>query len=283
MISYPRTDSERLSDEFIDNTKNYILATYGQAYITKNESLDKAQKNKTNVQDAHEAIRPIDVSLTPSSLKDKISKDCYELYNLIWTRTMIVLMATPVINRYTITLTNNNFIFETSHKQLIFDGYYILPHFDKMRKSLSRDQSSFEVNKEYDSKLMEISEHEKLPPPYYTEASLVVALKDVGVGCPSTYSQMASIGVERGYVNVENHCLIPNDNGILVIQSLRKAFPDIITPDFTASMETNLDKIANGEENWKHYLAEFAPSFKSEIQSARENMEKIPDEPVGRG
>ncbi len=282
LISYPRTDSERLSDEFIDNTKQYISQTYGSQYVTTNSSLDKTQKNKTNVQDAHEAIRPIDVATTPTYLKDKISKDCYDLYNLIWTRTMMILMASPLINRYVISLTNNGFGFETTHKQLIFDGYYVLPQFEKTKNNLSRGESSFEVGKEYSAQSIELSEHEKLPPPYYTEASLIVALKDAGVGRPSTYSQMASIGVERGYVKVENHYLIPNDNGMLIIQSLRKAFPDIITPKFTANMETNLDKIANGEENWKEYLHEFAPAFQSEFQNAKETMEKIPDEPTGR-
>lgn len=282
LISYPRTDSERLSDEFIDNTKKFILANFGSDYVTTNDSLDKTQKNKNNVQDAHEAIRPIDVSTTPDYLKNKISKDCYELYNLIWTRTMVVLMSSPLINKYKIKFVNNDFIFETSHRQLVFDGYYSLAHYEKAKNAISREKPAYEVDKIYEADKIEISEHEKNPPPYYTEASLIVALKDAGVGRPSTYSQMASIGVERGYVNVENQSLIPNENGMMVIQSLRKSFPDIITPKFTANMETNLDKIANGEEKWKDYIADFAPKFKEEIQNARQTMEKKQDELVGR-
>ena len=284
LISYPRTDSERLSADFIEATKTYILNTYGEAYYNKDFGSAKPTKSKEkqlNIQDAHEAIRPTDISITPESIKDKVNSQIYKLYNLIWTRTISSMMNTPMFKKHSLYFENQNEEFYTSYKEIDFDGYYVLDFYSKTVKQFEQKFPSMEIGQEYEGKA-ELVEREKQPPSYFTEASLIAALKDSGVGRPSTYATMTRIGEERGYVYKESQKLIPTDLGMNVIGELKNDFNEIMTPEFTVDMENELDKIANGSDYWKKYLEDFAPKFEGKLKEVYENLPKPVVEKVGR-
>lgn len=284
LISYPRTDSERLSADFIEQTKNYIINTFGKEYYNVDfvtTKTSKAKEKQLNVQDAHEAIRPVDISITPESIKDHVNPQVYKLYNLIWTRTIASLMNAPLFNKHNLYFDNQNEEFYASYKELCFDGYYVLDFYSKVVKQYKQKFPTMEIGKEYLGKT-ELVEKEKQPPAYFTEASLIAALKDSGVGRPSTYATMARIGEERGYVYKESQKLIPTEVGMNVISELKKDFPRIMTPQFTVDMENELDKIANGEDLWKTYLEAFVPKFENRLKEVYSNLPKEELQEVGR-
>ena len=284
LISYPRTDSERLSTDFIASTKTYIIETFGDRYFNNDFGVSKPSKSKEkqlNVQDAHEAIRPTDITITPESIKDKVDSQIYKLYTLIWTRTISSMMNTPLFKKHGLYFENENEEFYTTYKEIDFDGYYVLDFYSKTRKQFKQKFPVMQVGEIYEGKA-ELVEREKQPPSYFTEASLIAALKDSGVGRPSTYATMARIGEERGYVYKESQKLIPTDLGMNVIGELKNDFTDIMTPEFTVDMENELDKIANGDDYWKSYLENFAPKFESRLKEVYENLPKPELEKVGR-
>ncbi len=274
LISYPRTDSERLNEDFVKEAQNYIVSNYGNNYFV-GVNQQKKQKD-ANVQDAHEAIRPVDVTVTPSSLLNdaQINKDCVKLYNIIWTRTVASLMAVPSFNNYTLMFNNNNYEFVLTHKELLFDGYLALDFYQKTKKEFLHKLPNLKVGQEFETDKINLEKQEKSPPPYYTEATLVAALKESGVGRPSTYSTMARIGETRGYINKEKQKLIPNELGMNVIDLLTKNFSDVISKKFTADMENDLDKIASGLEDWKDPLIRFNANFTNEVKEAYNKIEK---------
>ena len=278
LISYPRTDSERLSDEFVSAAKTYITKRFGADFF----SLPKKQKSNANVQDAHEAIRPVNPNLTPEQIEKLVPADIYKLYNLVWTRTMASLMQPPLYNNFGLYFENNNHEFYTSHRTIAFDGYLALPSFRKVKEELNKVFPSLEIGQVFKVKNNNLEVHEKQPPPYYTEATLIAALKDAGVGRPSTYSTMARISEQRGYVIKDKQKLIPNDIGMELIAELTKNFPHVISKAFTAKMETDLDKIADGDEFWKNEIINFVPKFDAELKQAYETTVKKEDEKVGR-
>ncbi|GAA5414656.1 type I DNA topoisomerase [Ureaplasma ceti] len=284
LISYPRTDSERLSLDFTNATKEFILDKFGEAYYNKDFVVSKVSKNKEkqlNVQDAHEAIRPVDVNITPESIKDSVTPQIFKLYNLIWTRTVSSMMNVPLFNKHNLYFENEHEEFFASYKDIAFDGYYVLDYYAKTVKQYKQKFPNMEVGKVYKGKA-ELIEKEKQPPAYFTEASLIAALKESGVGRPSTYATMTKIGEERGYVYKDSQKLIPTDVGMNVIGELKKDFPQIMTPEFTVDMENELDKIANGEDSWNGYLESFAPNFESQLKEVYANLPKVELEKVGR-
>ncbi len=270
LISYPRTDSERLSDDFCNETFEYIKNNFGKEYI--NNDFNKNINKKSNIQDAHEAIRPTSINLLPSQIKDLVDTTIYKLYSLIWYRTISALMMPPTFLKHQLYFDNNGYDFYCSYKQIYFPGYYVLDYYKKAREEY---EQPFPILKENEIYLGEpsLEEKEKSPPPFYTEATLIAALKDSGVGRPSTYSKMASIGDERGYTYKEQNKLIPTDLGVKVIELLKKYFGNIITPKFTSNMEDELDKIANGKLDWQLYLKEFTPEF---INLVNESYKLLP-------
>lgn len=280
LISYPRTDSERLSEDFCNETFEFISKNFGNEYINENYSKN-LNKNTNNVQDAHEAIRPTDINLLPSKIKNLVDDSIYKLYSLIWYRTISTLILPPNFLKYELEFENNGHDFYYSFKQINFKGYYILDYYAKALEEYEKPIPNFIINNKYLGEPI-LEEKEKTPPPFYTEATLIAALKDSGVGRPSTYSKMASIGDERGYTYKEQNKLIPTDLGVEVIKVLNKDFSDIITPKFTANMEDELDKIANGKLDWKTYLSEFAPSFLEKVKESYKNLPKIEVENTGK-
>ncbi|MBR2651753.1 hypothetical protein IKD48_03105 [bacterium] len=251
LITYPRTDSERINADFIETAKSFLGQNYSHELInfdyssqTKNK---KSKANNENIQDAHEAIRPVDPTITPSDIKNLVDDSLYRLYNIIWSRTMSIFMKKPIYLHKGMFFDNNTHEFYFGYKEIKFLGYLALDFYSKVVEQYNNTIPKLIINNLYDGKV-EISEYDKQPPPYFTEGTLISALKESGVGRPSTYALMARISETRGYVNKESQKLIPTDMGIKVVEKLSKDFPEVIDSKFTANMENELDKIANGNE-----------------------------------
>lgn len=276
LITYPRTDSERINEDFIHEAQNYLNQRYGQEYVNFDyqPGTKKTKKKDENIQDAHEAIRPVDVSLTPEDVKPFIDESAYKLYNLIWSRTMCVLMNSPIYSTKGMIFDNQDHEFYAAHKEIKFKGYLILNFYNKTVNSFNDKLPNLVENNLYKGEA-KLNEFDKQPPAYFTEATLIAALKESGVGRPSTYAAMAKISETRGYVTKEGQKLIPTEMGMRVIEELMKDFPEVIDSKFTANMEQELDKIANGDEKWISYLEKFAPEFENKIKIVfKTNAEK---------
>lgn len=276
LITYPRTDSERINEDFIHEAQNYLNQRYGQEYVNFDyqPGTKKTKKKDENIQDAHEAIRPVDVSLTPEDVKPFIDESAYKLYNLIWSRTMCVLMNSPIYSTKGMIFDNQDHEFYAAHKEIKFKGYLILSFYNKTVNSFNDKLPNLVENNLYKGEA-KLNEFDKQPPAYFTEATLIAALKESGVGRPSTYAAMAKISETRGYVTKEGQKLIPTEMGMRVIEELMKDFPEVVDSKFTANMEQELDKIANGDEKWISYLEKFAPEFENKIKIVfKTNAEK---------
>ncbi len=276
LITYPRTDSERINEDFIHEAQNYLNQRYGQEYVNFDyqPGTKKTKKKEENIQDAHEAIRPVDVSLTPEDVKPFVDESAYKLYNLIWSRTMCVLMNSPIYSTKGMIFDNQDHEFYAAHKEIKFKGYLILNFYNKTVNSFNDKLPNLVENDLYKGEA-KLNEFDKQPPAYFTEATLIAALKESGVGRPSTYAAMAKISETRGYVAKEGQKLIPTEMGMRVIEELMKDFPEVVDSKFTANMEQELDKIANGDEKWISYLEKFAPEFENKIKIVfKTNAEK---------
>ncbi len=276
LITYPRTDSERINEDFIHEAQNYLNQRYGQEYVNFDyqPGTKKTKKKDENIQDAHEAIRPVDVSLTPEDVKPFIDESAYKLYNLIWSRTMCVLMNSPIYSTKGMIFDNQDHEFYAAHKEIKFKGYLILNFYNKIVNSFNDKLPNLVENNLYQGEA-KLNEFDKQPPAYFTEATLIAALKESGVGRPSTYAAMAKISETRGYVTKEGQKLIPTEMGMRVIEELMKDFPEVVDSKFTSNMEQELDKIANGDEKWISYLEKFAPEFENKIKIVfKTNAEK---------
>lgn len=278
LITYPRTDSERINSDFILESQQYLTNQYGKEFVNTDLDLNNKKtkrKKQENVQDAHEAIRPVDPSLSPSSIKGLIDDASYRLYSIIWSRTMAIFMRSPIYVTKGMFFDNNGSEFFSAHKSIKFLGYLALEFFQKTVAAFKNNLPDLKVNEVYQGKVS-LNAFDKQPPAYFTEATLIAALKDSGVGRPSTYAAMAKISETRGYVNKDGQKLIPTDIGMKVIAQLQKDFPDVIDSKFTSHMENELDKIANGSVIWTNYLQSFAPAFEQKVKEvyAISNEEK---------
>ncbi|MGL5640069.1 MAG: type I DNA topoisomerase [Mycoplasmoidaceae bacterium] len=284
LISYPRTDSVRLSDDFVKSGLQFIETKYGKQYLG---NIKTANVSKTNVQDAHEAIRPIDVNITPESIKNELGKSEWDLYNLIWIRTVASLMADAKFKKITLSFSNNKNLFELSSRVCEFDGFRLIYKSNEKEEDLTINIEDFKIGSKHKfipqkQEDKGISEHFTSPPPRFTQASLISELEKTGVGRPSTYNTMVNIVVDRGYSTLENKAFHITDIGKSVIKELNDFFNSEINPDFTKSMEERLDNIALGNENWKDWLQIFSPEFDIKVKNAWDNIEKVADEQVGR-
>ncbi|MFA5692855.1 MAG: type I DNA topoisomerase [Acholeplasmataceae bacterium] len=268
-VTYIRTDSERMSDSFINQTKAYINKEYGKEYvghlIVKKDKLS---------QDAHEAIRPTNINNTPNSLKSKLNKDEFRLYELIYERALTSLMKPAVVLNTTVKLDANNNLYETKGIELVFDGFY------KAIKTDYKDKILPKLNKGDKLDSLEVLKERKetQPPARYNEASLIKALEENGIGRPSTYSTIIQTLKQRGYVNEEKTRFIPTDQGKLTVKNLDKFFKKIMDIKYTAKMEKDLDEIANGEVKGIELLHTFYDKYTKDYDNAYQKMEKI--EPV---
>jgi DNA topoisomerase-1 len=268
LITYMRTDSTRLADEFVKDAKAYIVSKYGKEYVgfmhTKSQKL---------AQDAHEAIRVTDINRTPESIKKYLTPDEFKLYQLIYTRTICSLMAKAIDNRLTVLFKNNDTLWRVTYTTNVFDGFTKADVFyKKEEKAPLPNLAVGDILNGFDVSIKELFTK---PKSRYTEATLIKDMEDLGIGRPSTYAQTLTTLKERDYIRVEQKKLIPTEQGILTTEALDKYFSSIINVKYTANMENNLDLIAKGEVEELTELNEFYNSFNPVFLNAKETMEKV--------
>jgi DNA topoisomerase-1 len=275
LITYMRTDSIRLSDEFIKSGYAYIEKEYGKEYV----GYVKTTKKKDNVQDAHEAIRPTSVNRNPLSIKKFLTSDEYKLYSLIYFRALASIMADAKVNATTIILDNNDYKFKTTGQVLIYDGY--LKVYKDYEKSEDRELPTLKEKDVLVANSIEKEQHFTQPPSRYTEAKLIKEMEDLGIGRPSTYAKTMDTIKERDYVTLEDKKFIPTSIGIETTDKLQEFFSDLINVEYTAEMEEDLDKIAEGDKESIKILRDFYQKFEPEVEQAFKNMEKKKAEETG--
>jgi len=275
LITYMRTDSVRVSNEAIQDARQYINGIYGKTYLPKTPNY---YKNKKNAQDAHEAIRPAYAHLTPEKVKKHLDKDLFLLYELIWKRFIASQMSQQKLKTKTINVAVGNYVFIARGSEVVFDGF-------------TRIYEEEDEDKEAAMILPEMKEGEKVslikttlnqrftnPPPRFTEASLIKMLESKGIGRPSTYANIVSTIQERSYTKKDKGKLIPNPLGITVNRLLKEFFPLIVDVSFSAKMEERLDLIENGKKNWVKSLEQFNSALESELSLAKAGMKSLKKE-----
>lgn len=277
LITYLRTDSTRISDEADALARNFIKENYGDAYYMAS---DHAARQGKKIQDAHEAIRPTNIEILPSQVKDLISRDQFRLYQLIWKRFVSSRMANAVYETTNIRIAAGDYRFSAAASRIKFDGYMSVYMSDEDEKS---DAFTFgQITKEsqisldkYDNK-----QHFTQPPAHYTEASLVKTLEELGIGRPSTYAPTIGTIIARRYVIKEDKNLYVTEIGEAVNKIMLKSFPSIVDVNFTANMESLLDKVEEGSVNWKTVVRNFYPDLDAAVKLAEKELEtvKIEDE-----
>ena len=270
LITYMRTDGTNISKDAVEIYRNYIRDNYGKNYLPEN-SLNYSGKKAKNAQEAHEAIRPTEISRDPNSLKKYLSTDQYKLYNLIWTRALSSQMESAKFDRKTITITSfdEKNIFRTSGSTIKFDGYLKLSNLDENDNDEDKILPNIEKGAiEIDNFIDE--QHFTQPPPRYSEASLVKKLEELGIGRPSTYASIISVISNRGYADINNKRFFPTDRGKLLSAFLEKLFAKYVDYDFTAKLEDQLDDITSGKENWIKVLENFWKDFNSNVSNVKE-------------
>lgn len=282
LITYMRTDSLRLSDEATAAAKDFILARYGADYYPGKA---RVYKTKSGAQDAHEAIRPSNVNLTPEDIKKSLTAEQYKLYKLIWSRFLACQMASAVYDSVSIEVTSAGYTFRATHSALKFSGYTAV-YVEGKDEEEEAFQSPLPDLKEGEALKLEAlkpDQHFTQPPSRYTEATLIKALEEKGIGRPSTYAPIITTIIDRGYVEREQKKLKPTLLGRAVDGLMLEQFPHIVDVDFSAEMEKNLDKVESGKTDWHKTVDDFYKGFAASLEQAEKNMEgkkvKVPDEP----
>lgn len=269
LITYMRTDSTRISDIAKADASTFIHEEYGAEYAATKPVQGKQQEG---AQDAHEAIRPTSVFRTPASIKDKLTNDQFKLYQLIWSRFVASQMTPEILDTMAVTIEQNGVMFRANGSKTKFAGF----------------TKAYPAAKEKDNKLPELAvgdlvqmaktspeQHFTQPPARYTEAALVKALEENGVGRPSTYAATIETIQKRGYVRIDAKKFVPTELGELVQNTVQEFFPDVTNIKFTAQVETDLDNVENGKENWVKVIDDFFKPFSQELEKAEVEMEKI--------
>ncbi|QMS85402.1 type I DNA topoisomerase [Candidatus Xianfuyuplasma coldseepsis] len=268
LITYMRTDSIRLSETFSYPAIKFIEEEYGKAY----KGYIRKAKKSLNVQDAHEAIRPTSVFHRPKDVKQYLSRDEYNLYKLIYNRTLASLMKAAKIQVTDVLLTNQQAEFKASAQEVVFDGYLKVYTYDTVQTSQLPELTEGDVLTALN---VETTQNFTSPPARYSEARLIKEMEDLGIGRPSTYSQTISTLKNRKYVSVKEKRFIPTEQGMLTIEKLDQFFSQIVSADYTARMEKVLDDISEGEEHQTRIVTQFYNSFIPMVENANKNMEKI--------
>ena len=277
LITYMRTDSIRLSDEFVGNTLKYIEVNYGKEYV----GFVKKSKKTENVQDAHEAIRPTSITRTPDSVKEYLTNDEYKLYRLIYFRALASLMKDAKQQLTTVILDNNDYKFKVNGSVITFDGYLkVYSEFEKSEDKILPDLDKYKSDNLITDKV-ETKQHFTEPPARYTESSLIKEMESLGIGRPSTYATTISTIIDRGYVNKKDKKFVPTEIGIETTNKLQEFFKDLINVKYTAKMEEDLDNIASGTVVWNELLKKFWEDFEPMVKDAFDNMEKKEPEKTG--
>ena len=272
LITYMRTDSTRISDEARAVAKEVITQKYGANYYE-----NRYYKTKQNAQDAHEAIRPTYIDLEPEKIKDYLTTDQYKLYRLIYNRFIASQMANAIYDTVTANIDVNNYNFRANGQTLKFKGFMTL-YVETIEGEKEEEDNSIPeltIDQEVKKEKLEAKQSFTQPPARYTEASLVKALEEKGIGRPSTYSPTITTILERRYIQKEQKQLIPTDLGKIVNKLLVENFPDVINVEFTAKIEEEFDEVAEGKEPWKQVIREFYGPFKVTLDRVEKELEHV--------
>ncbi len=267
LITYMRTDSTRISEEAQAKVKSYIAQEYGQPYVGQG----RTAKAKATTQDAHEAIRPTDVALTPQVVKSHLTPDQFKLYNLIWRRFVASFMTPAVFDTVRVDIVAAQYIFRATGSNLKFPGFYAVWPREEDEKLLP----ALTAKEVLDLHSLKPEQHFTQPPPRYTEASLIKELEEQGIGRPSTYVPIISTIQDRGYVDQEQRRFTPTWLGETVNEVMKKHFPDIVDTSFTAEMERKLDDVEEGRQSWTEFLHSFYGDFKATMEKAEAEMNRV--------
>jgi DNA topoisomerase-1 len=275
LITYMRTDSTRVSGEAQQAVKKLIKERFGEDYVGEG----RAGKSKATVQDAHEAIRPTDVALTPDMVKAYLTPDLFKLYQLIWRRFVAAFMAAAVFDTVRVDITAAKYLFRANGSNLKFAGFYAVWPREEDEEALP----PLEVGEPLDLHQLKPDQHFTQPPPRYGEASLIKELEERGIGRPSTYVPIVSTIQERGYVEQQERRFVPTWLGETVNEVMTNHFPDIVDVGFTVAMEQKLDSIEEGQQEWTEFLRRFYDEFKETLARAESEMPKVqkPVEEIG--
>lgn len=278
LITYIRTDSVRIADEAQKAALEYISDTYGKDYVPGKPNIYKGRKG---AQDAHEAIRPADIRLTPQEVKASLNASQYKLYKLIYERFIASQMTEAKLETTSVSFDANGCTYRATGTKVLFPGYTAI--YTEGRDDSAEEEAAIptvSANDIFRAEKVEKEQKFSQPPARYTEASLVKLLEEKGIGRPSTYAPTISTIIERGYVRREKKQLVPTELGFVVTKIMKENFSDIVDIKFTADMESKLDLIKDGEEPWKEVIREFYGPFEKTLEKASESIEKvvIPDE-----
>ena len=277
LITYMRTDSVRLSDEFTSASFAYINSKFGKEYV----GYVKKGKKTENVQDAHEGIRPTNINYEPDKIKKYLAPDEYKLYRIIYYRALASLMTDAKFNSTTVLLDNNDYGFKATGSVLTFDGYLkVYGDYEDQEDTILPDFKNYKAGIILSDTITK-TQHFTKPPARFTESSLIKELESLGIGRPSTYATIISTIKDRGYVTLEDKKFVPTEVGFETTDKLQEFFSSIVNVKYTANMEKDLDEIAEGNEDYKKMLKDFYDNFAPLVDNAFKNMEKKKPEETG--
>ena len=278
LVSYIRTDSVRISDEAYEAAKKLIVDCFGKEYLS---GYRRKYKNKNSAQDAHEAIRPTHFDMDPASIRASLTSDQFKLYSLIWDRFLATQMAPAKLDTLSVEASCGEHVFRTSGETITFKGFLVL-YADVAEDKKDDDEENSKarlpaLEEGIELKNLDVSGIQKFttPPQHFTEATLIKALEEYGIGRPSTYAPTISTILDRQYIEKEGRSLLITELGKLVTNMLSENFSEIVDVSFTADMESNLDKVEEGSVKWEKVLSDFYPEFAEQVKSAQNSIEKI--------
>ncbi|WHH58925.1 type I DNA topoisomerase [Petroclostridium sp. X23] len=274
LITYMRTDSTRIAAEAQNSARDYIKDKYGQEYVPQNA---RQYKTKKGSQDAHEAIRPTDVLLEPLVIKESLKPDQYKLYKLIWERYVASQMKSAVYDTLSIDIEADQYIFKANGSRIKFQGFMILYVEGKDDEGDEEEGLLPELveGQKLNLKKLDPKQHFTQPPPRYTEATLIKALEEKGIGRPSTYAPTITTILARGYIEREKRQLKPTELGTIITDIMKEHFKDIVDVEFTANMEQQLDEVEEGQKEWVEVLKQFYTPFEETLKEAEEEIGDI--------
>ncbi len=272
LITYLRTDSTRISAEALASSASYIKETYGEEYAAKSPT---GGQSSARIQDAHEAIRPTDISRTPAAVKESLSRDQFRLYQMIWNRFVASRMTSAVYEQTAVTIGAGDYRFRVSGSKVVFDGFLCVDTLDDKKEDRMALAKGLEKGAVLTKQDLKPAQHFTQPPPHFTEASLVKAMEDLGIGRPSTYAPTITTLLSRHYIIKENKNLYVSELGEVVNRIMKEEFTSIVEEGFTANMESLLDNVEEGTVDWKTVIRNFYPDLDAAVKAAEQNLEKV--------
>lgn len=272
LITYLRTDSTRIAEEADLAAREYINSQYGNHYVAKTE---QSKKSNAKIQDAHEAIRPTDITLTPTIVKESLQRDLFRLYQLIWKRFTASRMKSAIYETTSVKVAAGDYIFTLAASKLSFDGFMSVYVQEDEKEDTNLILGKLEKGQELRLEKLDFSQHFTQPPAHFTEASLVKALEEQGIGRPSTYAPIITTIISRRYIAKENKNLYVTEIGEVVNRMMKQCFSSIVDINFTANLEYLLDKVGDGSVQWKTVVRNFYPDLEQAVKKAEAELESV--------